>query len=195
MSLTSGLVPIALQVLALAALVVGVGRRSRSWLLRWVTFAVLVGVGFAAAVRLFVKSQGWSEKAASASAVFWVAMTGAAVTMAVVTWGGPAPWWRQVVSMLAVPLAVVCGFSALNIATGYFPTVQAAWQRVTGSEPPQRIDETALAAMRQNGEEPTRGTLVRVDIPSDASGFGHRQELVYLPPACFGPARRRNCRL
>ena len=185
MSLTSGLIPVTLQVLALAALAVGVGRRSQSWLLRWVTFAVLVGVGFAAVVRLFVKGQGWSERAASGGTVFWVAMTGVAAAMAVVTWGGPTTWWRRVVSVLAVPLAVVCAFSALNIATGYFPTVQAAWQRVTGSEPPQRIDETALAAMQQNGEEPTRGTLVRVDIPSDASGFGHRQELVYLPPAWF----------
>ena len=57
MSLTSGLIPVTLQVLALAALAVGVGRRSQSWLLRWVTFAVLVGVGFAAVVRLLSKAR------------------------------------------------------------------------------------------------------------------------------------------
>jgi S-formylglutathione hydrolase FrmB len=105
--------------------------------------------------------------------------------MAMLAWGGPTTWWRRVVSVLAVALAVVCVFSALNIATGYFPTVQAAWQRVTGSEPPQLIEEAALAAMQRKGEEPTLGTLVKVDIPSDASGFGHRKELVYVPPAWF----------
>ena len=185
MSLTSGFVPITLQIIALIALVVGVGRRRRSWLLRWGTVAVLVGVAFAMAVWLVVKNQGWSNEPASAGTVFWVATTGVAVAMAVMGWGGAATWWRRVVSVLAVALAVVCTLSALNTATGYFPTVQVAWRRVTGADPPQLIDEATLAAMTRKGEAPTRGTLVRVDIPSDASGFGHRKELVYLPPAWF----------
>lgn len=184
MSLISGVVPIALEVLAIAALLLGVGRRPRPWLLRSVTTALLAGVLLAVLTRMFVKYQGWSEKAASLGSVLWVVITGFAAAMVVLAWRG-GRWWRRIVSVLAVFLAVLCAFAELNIATGYFPTVQSAWQRVTRSDPPQWIDEAALAAMRQNHEEPTRGTMVWVDIPRDASGFGHRRELVYLPPAWF----------
>lgn len=184
MSLTSGALPIALEALALTALLIGIGRRSRSWWLRPVTIAVLAGVLLAVAVRGFVKYQGWSEEAASLGSVLGVVATGFAAAMLILAWPG-SRWWRRAVSVLAVLLAVMCAFSELNRATGYFPTVQSAWQRLTGSEPPQWIDESALALMRQQHEKPERGTMVWVDIPGDASGFGHRQELVYLPPAWF----------
>ena len=184
MSLTSGALPVALEVLALTALLIGIGRRSRSWWLRPVTIAVLTGVLLAVAVRGFVKYQGWSEEAASLGSVLGVVATGFAAAMLILAWPG-SRWWRRAVSVLAVLLAVMCAFSELNRATGYFPTVQSAWQRLTGSEPPQWIDESALALMRQQHEKPERGTMVWVDIPGDASGFGHRQELVYLPPAWF----------
>lgn len=184
MSLTGGLVPITLEVLALAALVFGVGRRRGDPLLRWVTIALLTGVLFAVVVRAFVKYQGWSEKAASVGTVLWVVITGFAAAMMILGWRG-GQWWRRTVSVLAVVLAALCSFAELNSATGYFPTTQSLWQRVTGSEPPQWIEQSDLAAMRANGEQPTRGTLVWVDIPRDASGFGHRRELVYLPPAWF----------
>lgn len=184
MSLVSGVIPIALEMLAIAALLVGVGPRTRPWLLRAVTIALLTGLLLAILTRTFVKYQGWAARAASLGTVLWVVITGFAAAMAVLTWRGGL-WWRRIVSMLAVVLAVLCGFVELNIATGYFPTVQSAWQRATGSGPPQWIDEAALAAMRAAGEQPTRGTMVWVDIPRDASGFGHRRELVYLPPAWF----------
>lgn len=59
LSLTSGLIPITLQILALAAIVVAIGRgRSREWLRRWLLVAVLAGVGLAAAGRLIVRDQG-----------------------------------------------------------------------------------------------------------------------------------------
>ncbi|WKG04779.1 alpha/beta hydrolase family protein [Mycolicibacterium sp. HK-90] len=184
MSLISGLVPIILEVLAIAAVVLAIGRPSRSVLLRWVTIALLAGVLFAVIVRVTVKYQGWSERAASVSTVIWVVITGFAAAIMILAWRG-SPWWRRTMSVLAVVLAVLCSFAELNIATGYFPTTQSLWQRVTGTDPPQWIEEDALAAMRQSGEEPTRGTMVWVDIPRDASGFGHRRELVYLPPAWF----------
>ncbi|OMB94336.1 hypothetical protein A5733_14245 [Mycobacterium sp. NS-7484] len=184
MSLTSGWLPITLQVLALAALVFAIGRPPRSSLLRWATTALLAGVLFAVIVRAVVKYQGWSERAASVGTVIWVVIIGFATATMILAWRQNA-WRRRIVSVLAIALAVLCAFAHLNIATGYFPTVQALWQRATGSEPPQWIDEAELAAMRQGGEQPTRGTITWVDIPRDASGFGHRRELVYLPPAWF----------
>ena len=55
MSLTSGALPVALEVLALTALLIGIGRWSRSWWLRPVTIVVLMGVLLAVVVRGFVK--------------------------------------------------------------------------------------------------------------------------------------------
>lgn len=185
MSLTSGLIPISLQFLALVAIVIAIGRgRSREWMRRWLLAAVLVGVGLAAAARLFVRDQGWSAEAISFGTVFWTAMFGFAVTVLFGGWRG-SEWWRRLVSVLSVVMMVVCGLAALNTATGYFPTVRAAWLRLTQTEPEQWIDESQLAALQQQGEMPTRGTVVRVNIPGDASGFAHRTETVYLPPAWF----------
>ncbi|MGV0744996.1 alpha/beta hydrolase [Mycolicibacterium sp. XJ870] len=184
MSLTSGWLPITVQILTLAMLVAAIAWRSPQWLFRWVPIALGAGVVLAVIVRLFVKFQGWSERAASAGSVFWVAMTGFAIAIAILSWSGTL-WWRRALSVAAVPLSVICALLALNTATGYFPTVQSAWQRVTGSEPPQLIDEETLAAMQRDGERPTRGTLVRVNTPDNVSGFRHRPELVYLPPAWF----------
>lgn len=185
LSLTNGLIPITLQLLALIAIAVAIGRgRSREWMRRWLLAAVLVGVGLAAAARLFVRDQGWSAEAISFGTVFWTALFGFAATVLVAGWPGSA-WWRRLVSVLSVVLVVVCGFAALNTATGYFPTVRAAWLRLTQTEPEQWIDEAQLAALQQSGEIPTRGTVVRVNIPADGSGFAHRTETVYLPPAWF----------
>jgi S-formylglutathione hydrolase FrmB len=39
--------------------------------------------------------------------------------------------------------------------------------------------------MLQRKEKPAHGVLASVKIPADASGFRHRDELVYLPPAWF----------
>lgn len=185
LSLTSGPIPLTLQLLAIVAIVVAVGRgRTKEWLRRWLLVAVLVGVGLAAAARLFVRDQGWSAEAISFGTVFWTAMFGFSATLLIAGWHGSA-WWRRMVSVLAVVLMVVCGFAALNTATGYFPTVRAAWLRLTQTEPEQWIDEAQLQALQQSGEVPTRGTVVRVNIPADASGFAHRTEVVYLPPAWF----------
>ncbi|QZH66831.1 alpha/beta hydrolase [Mycolicibacterium farcinogenes] len=185
MSLTSGLIPITLQLLALVAIVVAIGRgRSPEWMRRWLLAAVLVGVGLAAAARLFVRDQGWSAEAISFGTVFWTAMFGFAATVLIAGWRG-SEWWRRLVSALSVVMVVVCGLAALNTATGYFPTVRSAWLRLTHTEPEQWIDEAQLAALQQKGEVPTRGTVVRVNIPGDASGFAHRTETVYLPPAWF----------
>ena len=185
LSLTDGLIPIILQVLAVGAIIVAIGlKRSDNWLLRWIPAAVMTGVGLAAAIRLFVRNQGWSADAVSFGTVFWDVMVGFALAVVVFGWRGSS-WWRRLVSVLAVPLAVMCALAALNTATGYLPTVKAAWQRVTHAQSDQWIDQDQLADMVKSGEQPSRGTVVSVTIPGDASGFAHRSELVYLPPAWF----------
>jgi S-formylglutathione hydrolase FrmB len=184
MALTTGWLPVAIEVVAIAVLLVGIGWRTRRWRTVQVPVAALAGVAVAVIGRLLVKYLGWTEKPASFGTVLWGAMTGFAAAILILGWRG-ATWWRRVLSTLAVPLCALCGASALNTATGYFPTVEAVWQRLTGTQPAEWIDQSALAAMVQSGERPTTGTFVWVEIPADSSGFQHRTELVYLPPAWF----------
>lgn len=184
MSLISGWLPIAIHVVALVVLLVAIGWRSRRWRLLWVPVAVLLGVVLAAAAYWYVGYQGWGQDPAPFGMWLWIALTGVAAAVLILGWRGTT-WRRRVVSVLAVPLCVLSAAEALNISIGYLPTVETAWRRATGSQPPQWIDQSALAAMQRNGARPTRGTVVWMTSPDDASGFNHRTELVYLPPAWF----------
>jgi S-formylglutathione hydrolase FrmB len=56
---------------------------------------------------------------------------------------------------------------------------------VTGAELPGQIDLATVAEMRRHGVKPFNGTVVSVTIPAGASGFEHRTELVYPPPAWY----------
>lgn len=70
----------------------------------------------------------------------------------------------------------------LNASTGYFPTVDDAIGELTGAPLPQQVTLDQLGSL--TGRTST-GRIVEVDIPDTASGFAHREELVYLPPAWF----------
>jgi S-formylglutathione hydrolase FrmB len=74
---------------------------------------------------------------------------------------------------------------ALNLWVGYFPTVQTAWNQLTAGPLPDQTDQTTVVAMEQKHQIPAKGVVVPVNIGSTASGFKHRGELVYLPPAYF----------
>ncbi len=182
-SLISGWLPIAIQAAAFALLMAAVGWRSRRWLLRWLPVAGAVGLIVAAIAYGYVDYQGWGHDSPWGMWA-WIAATGLALAVAVLGWPG-APWWRRTVSILAVPLAAISAANVLNASLGYVPTVQTAWQQATGVQPPDWVDQSSLAAMMHDGVRPTRGTIVSVTTPGDQSGFAHRNELVYLPPAWF----------
>jgi S-formylglutathione hydrolase FrmB len=94
-------------------------------------------------------------------------------------------WWRRVVAVLAIPMAVLCAAVVLNQWLAYLPTVSAAWDRLTGAPVRGSTNESDVARMQKEGVRPTDGTMVTVKIPDAASGFKHRDELVWLPPAWF----------
>lgn len=183
-SLTAGWLPALIQMAAATAVVCAVGRRSRDWNLHWIPASLMTGFAVAAAVRLFVQFEGWTDRAASWQTVFWVAVTGFACAVAFFGWPG-RQWWQRAVAVAAVLLSALTAMLALNSATGYFPTVASLWRQVSGAQPDDWIDESVLAQMVANGDRPAEGTMVWLDIPNDASGFDHRAELVYLPPAWF----------
>ena len=182
-SLINGWLPVGIQVLTGLALVAAIGWRSRHSGLRWLPVAAAVGLALIGALWWFVHSEGLGSVYPWGMWV-WTGLTGLAVAMLILGWRG-SPWWRRAVSVLTVPLCVVSAATVLNASLGYLPTVTTAWQRATGQLPPQWIDRAQLSEMRRDGIRPARGTVVRITTPGDASGFSHREELVYLPPVWF----------
>jgi S-formylglutathione hydrolase FrmB len=114
----------------------------------------------------------------------WIGVAGPAFGVVVVGWRG-ARWWRRGMSLVAVPLSLLCAVLAINFWVGYFPTVHAAWNQLTAGPLPDQTDRLKVTEMQLAGTKPLRGVVVPVSINSDASGFRHRRELVYLPPAWF----------
>jgi len=183
-SLLHGWLPIAAQVLTAAILMLAVGRRSRRWSLRWLPISLLTGTGVALVVYWYIEYQGWSNNPAPSGFWIWIALTGLAGVVLLVGWRG-ARWWQRTASVLAIPLCLLCVAMALNIWVGYLPTVDTAWDRLTGVPLGGKIDMATLREMQAKGTPPVTGTIVAVKIPDDASGFKHRDEFVYLPPAWY----------
>ena len=94
-----------------------------------------------------------------------------------------ARWWRRGVSVAALPYSLLSAALALNLWVGYFPTVQTAWNQLTAGPLPDQTDQVTVTAMQQQRKIPPKGTVVPVDISDRASGFRHRGQFCYLPPA------------
>jgi len=184
LSLLHGWLPATAQVCALLVVFGAIDWRRR----RWRGFALPVALAVAAAVTSlsywYIASVGVAGDPAPASLWLWLAMSGLAI--AVVPLGWPrAHWWRRGLAVLSVPLCGLCAALALNLWVGYFPTVHAAWNQLTAGPLPHQTDRLTVTAMQLAGTRPTTGVVVPVTIDAGASGFPHRQELVYLPPAWF----------
>ncbi|MCD2186005.1 alpha/beta hydrolase [Actinomycetospora soli] len=192
LSLLDGWLPWTVQAVVLVAFLVVLvplvvsRRRVRGRWLRLGAVVVLGVVGAFAALWAFSGS-GLASDPAPALLWVWVGITVAAVVAVVVAWGS-APWWRRGVSVLVVPLAVVCVALVANQWVGYVTTVQEGWSELDAGPLPDQVDAAALPALV--GHPRTTGAVVEVSIPSTASGFAHRDEDVWLPPAWFAPGPR-----
>jgi S-formylglutathione hydrolase FrmB len=180
-----GWVPIGLQALTAIVLALAVGWRSRRWRAVWLPVALAVGGVAAYAAHWYVVDRGLSEEPAPPVLWVWIALTGMAAAVLVLGWRS-ARRWRRGATLLAVPLCLLSAALALNLWVGYFPTVRAAWNQLTSGPLPDQTDQATVTAMAGRGTRPPHGSVVPVAIPSDASHFRHRGELVYLPPAWFG---------
>lgn len=183
LSLINGWLPLTIQAIALGSLIAATGWRSRRWTLRWLPVAFASGAVLIAGVWLLFESQGWGPHYPWVMWP-WIGLTGLAAAVLVLGWPG-SPWWRRVVTLVTVPLCVLASATAVNASLGYLQTSGMLWQRITGKQPSQWIDETKLIAMQHDGVRPSRGTVVSIKTPTDVSGFSHRDELVYLPPVWF----------
>jgi S-formylglutathione hydrolase FrmB len=184
-SLLVGWLPLCIQLLAAAVLLVAIGWRTRRWRWVWLPVGAAVGVLTALGVRAYMNSQGLASDPAPLALWVWTAVFAASIALAVFGFRG-AQWWRRALSILAVPLTLLSALSVLNQWVGYYSTVERAWGDLTAGPMPDQIDAKALGALRNT--HPDSGKLVPVNFPDDASGFKHRTEYVYLPPAWFaGP--------
>jgi S-formylglutathione hydrolase FrmB len=184
LSLMDGWFPLTVQVLAAIALVLAIGWRTRRWRRVWLPWSLVVGAILALAVYWFVASEGLAGEPAPRSLWVWTALVGTALAVLVAGWRSAA-WWRRGVSALAVPLCLMCAALAVNLWTGYFPNVQAAWGQLTAGPLPDQIDTATVTTLQQHHSIPAKGTVVSIDTGDAASGFRHRTEIVYLPPAWY----------
>jgi len=186
LSLMHGWLPIVVQILALVALVTAIGWRTRRWRLIWLPWSAVIGVLLSVLAYWYTEAAGVADDSNPAPPTLWVwiALSGIAIGVLVSGWRN-AQWWRRGVAVTAVPLCALCAALALNLWTGYFPTVQTAWSQLTAGPLPDQTDQVTVAAMQRAHVIPTKGSVVPVDIPGTASGFRHRGEFVYLPPAWY----------
>jgi S-formylglutathione hydrolase FrmB len=184
LSLMHGWLPLTIQAVTAVVLLAAIGWRTRRWRVVWLPVAAVLGIAMAAASYWFITSQGMSDDPAPKLLWVWLAMTGIATVVLVAGWRD-AHWWRRAASAVGLPLCLLCAALALNLWVGYFPTVQTAWNQITEGPLPDQTDQTTVVAMQIKHQIPARGVVVPVNIGSAASGFKHRGELVYLPPAWF----------
>ncbi len=181
-SLMHGWLPITVQVIAAVALGLAVGWRSRRWRLLWLPVAVMMGgVAFVVAHRYIDET---ATKTVPVGLYVWIASAAMAAAVLLLGWRG-ARWWRRGLSILAVPLCLLCALVVLNQWVGYFETAQSAWSQFASARLPDQTDKAAVVALAAKGAKPAHGSVVAVQIPSEASHFTHREELAYLPPAWF----------
>ncbi len=183
-SLTSGWLPLAVQLLTLVGVVTATGRRSRRWRTTWLPAAALFGGAVAVAVALYIGSIGVAGDPAPRPLWWWLALCGFTSVVAAAGWRGTR-WWRRGLAVATVPACALCAALVVNQWVGYFPTVHAAWNQLTVGPLPDQTDRTTVTAMQLAGARPARGVVVPVTISAAASQFRHRDELVYLPPAWF----------
>jgi S-formylglutathione hydrolase FrmB len=181
-SLLGGWFPIGVEILTIVVLIAAIGWRTRRWRLLWVPLSVAIGVIAAFAARTYMNSEGLASDPAPFTLWVWTAVCAGSVALAALGFRG-APRWRRGLSVLAIPLALVCALIVLNQWVGYYPTLEKAWGDVTSGPLPDEIDAKDLPGLRNTHLK--TGKLVPIDIPDQASGFKHRRECIYLPPIWF----------
>lgn len=184
-SLLDGWLPLTVVIATIVVLLAVIGWRTGRWRLLWLPVCVALGVLGALGGRWFTDSQGLSSDPAPRALWVWSAVFVGAVAVAVLGWRG-SRWWRRGLSLLAIPLSLLCVGLVLNQWVGYYPTVASAWGALTAGPLPDQVGASDLPGLR--GTAMSTGKLVPVSIPDSGSGFAHRTEYVYLPPAWFaGP--------
>ncbi|MHA3021204.1 alpha/beta hydrolase [Mycobacterium sp. BMJ-28] len=184
LSLMHGWLPVVVQLIAAVVVIAAVGWRSKRWHQVGLPVSVVAGIALATVAHWYINSAGLAGDPAPHALWIWVALVGFVAAVLVTGWRRTG-WWRRGTTALAVPLCVLCAALALNLWVGYFPTAQTAWNQLTEGPLPDQTDMATVTAMQQQRVIPANGTVVPIDTGDAGSGFKHRGELVYLPPAWY----------
>ena len=179
-----GWLPVTVQVIAAVVLIAAVGRRSGRWQVRWLPWALIVG-GRPGRVGVLVRRlPGAVRQPRPACAVDL----------------GRAHRFRGSGAGGRLARRAVVAARRVGAGAAAEPAVRRAGTESVGRLLPHRADRMEPADGRtaarpdrpghrdghaETAEIPPKGTVVPVDISDTASGFRHRGELVYLPPAWY----------
>ncbi|HEV7623755.1 MAG TPA: alpha/beta hydrolase-fold protein [Amnibacterium sp.] len=174
-------------VLALVLLIPlpGVRARRRVW---WPVALLAAGVGALAASLVVVIVVDVNDVfGAPASLVIRgaAAGAGAGVGLAIVNLVRTR-WWRKVVAVLMIPLALIAGGLMINRDVAYYPKLGDVFG-MTGVSAlplaPRKPTGTALSNWLPPASMPSTGTVGTVRIPGTRSHWRGRPAWIYLPPA------------
>lgn len=181
-SLLAGWLPLVIEVAAVLATLGVLALRPRRWRLVWLPVCVAIGAAAGITACMYTNSEGLASDPSPPVLWVWFGVFGAVSAAAILGWRH-ASWWLRGLSFLAVPLTLLTFLVTLNQWVGYYSTLQVAWGAITAGPLPNEINPRALAGLRNSSQ--TTGKIVAVDIPGNVSGFKHRTEYVYVPPAWF----------
>lgn len=188
LSLVDGQLPAVVWAIVAVALALALGWRTRRWRLIGIPAASVVAIVAMIAMHVLIDLDGVADNPVPTYLSVAVALSGLALGVLIFGWT-TARWWRRAISLFAVCVCLFAAALGLNRWTGYFATVDSAWEQVTAGPFPNQTDEEDLVAKAEDTQKwhelPAKGSVVPVTIPSSASGFEHREEFVYLPPAWF----------
>ena len=187
LSLISGWLPVAIQLLLAAVVITAIGWRNRRWRVLWLPIALGLGVLAGGGTMLSFYSGPMSADPMPPTLWVWFGALVTSLAVLVLGWRGTR-WWRRVLSVLAVPCALLGILTTINEWVGDMPTVRVLYETAVGAPLPEEVSEAQLPELRGKGSEMDTGRIVPIDVPATASHFPHRREYAYLPPAWFrGP--------
>jgi S-formylglutathione hydrolase FrmB len=101
---------------------------------------------------------------------------------------GLGPWWRHLLSVLAVVLVLLCAGTKINAVYAYRPTIAGvlglpAANAIDFADVPGTQPVAPTAGWTAPADLPSGGRVATVDIPGTVSGFAARPASLYLPPA------------
>jgi S-formylglutathione hydrolase FrmB len=203
-SIVSGLTPLILALLGLAALLTLVYAREPRWWARWVPAVILGTVLLSLGLALFVDRvwQPFPDNLPT-DVVVWIGVILGAIALGLVQLVRRKGWRRKLLAGLAMLVAVIFGFNQINRVYDQYPTLRDALRALTTQATPLKAVTgrkplvvapagTYLSQVwRAPANMPSSGTLTSAAIPARRSGFHARDAWIYLPPAYQATPRPR----
>src|SRR5262249_42595884 len=159
------------------------------WLFRLLPILVVSVAALVGLIALLLRVTGTVTDPYPPSFAIWVFAAFAAITTApfVVRRRGEPFRWRSLAALAAIPLPLAGGFMLIVQEYGIWPPVGAVVGHagVIDGDKAQAL----ITGQHATAAPPSGGVIIALDAPSTTSHFHHRNGVVFLPPAYFGPDR------